>query len=365
MQRTGPVSQTPLYSGEELTPAELRLSTRNHGMPLEALSYAVTPIGLHYLLIHYDIPVVDPKSWRLEIGGRVRRKLSLSLDDLRARPRVTLPITFECAGNGRALLSPRPISQPWLVEAVGTGEWTGTPLKDLLAEAELEDDAVEVLFTGLDRGVEGGQEQSYERSLSTADAEADAVLLAYELNGEPLPPQHGFPLRLVVPGWYGMTNVKWLLAITALDEPFTGFQQTEAYRLRQADEEIGEPVTRMMPRALMVPPGIPDFLTRTRILGRETCELTGRAWSGWAPIVSVDVTTDGGATWLPAELEAATSRFAWAGWRAEWTPPGPGSYRLGCRAADAAGNGQRDDPLWNVKGYANNGVHWIEALVST
>src|SRR5215212_1810171 len=220
---------------EGITAAELRLAARNHALPLEALRHPITPAGLHYLLIHYDIPDVDPATFRLEIGGAVERPVSLSLDELRGWERIAAPITFECAGNGRALLEPRPLSQPWLVEAVGTGEWTGTPLRPLLEEAGLLDDAVDVVFTGLDRGVEGGVEQDYERSLSVADALGDDVLLAWELNGGPLPPQHGAPLRLVVPGWYGMTNVKWLTRITALAEPFTGYQNATGYRLYGED----------------------------------------------------------------------------------------------------------------------------------
>src|SRR4051812_42353194 len=142
-----------------VSPAELLLATRNHGMPLEALAYDVTPVGMHYLLIHYDVPRADAGAWRLEVDGAVERSLSLSLEDLAARPAVTAVVTFECAGNGRALLDPRPISQPWNLEAVGTGSWTGTPLAALLDEAGVGRDAVEVLFTGLDRGVEGGEEQ--------------------------------------------------------------------------------------------------------------------------------------------------------------------------------------------------------------
>ena len=211
--------------------------------------------------------MVDPAGWRLGVGGRVRRELSLSLDELRSRPAVTLAVTMECAGNGRAQLSPRPLSQPWLLEAVGTAEWTGTPLRGLLEEAGVDEGAVEVLFRGADRGVEGGEEQQFERSLPLADALHDEVLLAYAMNGQPLPPQHGFPLRLVVPGWYGMTSVKWLERITVLDEPFEGYQQARGYRLRQTPDEQGEPVSRMLPRSLMVPPGIPDFATRERTVG--------------------------------------------------------------------------------------------------
>src|SRR5919202_2188887 len=158
---------------------ELQLAARNHGMPLEALRWPVTPLGLHYLLIHYDIPAVDPQAWRLEVGGPVERPLSLSLDDLRERPAATRPVTLECAGNGRARYEPHVVSQPWLLEAVGTAEWTGVPVGALLEEAGADPDAAEVLFTGLDRGLEGGVEQSYQRSLPLADV-ADGPLLAYE-----------------------------------------------------------------------------------------------------------------------------------------------------------------------------------------
>ena len=134
---------------------ELQLATRNHGMPLEALRYPLTPVGLHYLLIHYDIPSVDPDRWRLQLDGRVTRELSLGLEDLRGRPAAEITVTMECAGNGRAHLAPRPVSQPWLAEAVGTARWRGAPLRPLLEEAGYGDSAVEVLFTGLDRGIEG------------------------------------------------------------------------------------------------------------------------------------------------------------------------------------------------------------------
>jgi DMSO/TMAO reductase YedYZ molybdopterin-dependent catalytic subunit len=195
---------------DQITPEELRLAARNHGLPLETLGQEITPPGLHYVLTHYDIPVIDPDSFRLEVGGEVERSLSLSLGDLSERPLVRLPVTFECAGNGRALLAPRPLSQPWLTEAVGTAEWGGVPLRGLLEEAGVGSGAIEALFTGRDRGVEGGVPQVYARSLPLADALGESVLVAFEMNGEPIPPQHGYPLRLVVPGWYGMTNVKWL-----------------------------------------------------------------------------------------------------------------------------------------------------------
>src|SRR5689334_21483565 len=200
--------------GTEITLEELGLAGRNHALPLEALRHELTPIGLHYLLIHFDIPAVDATAWRLRVDGLVDRPLELSLDDLKARPTRTETVTLECAGNGRALLAPRALSQPWLREAVGTAAWTGTPLAPLLEEAGVADGATEVVFTGLDRGIQGEVEHAYARSLPLDEARRDDLLLAYAINGEPLPPQHGYPLRLVVPGWYGMTHVKWLDTIT-------------------------------------------------------------------------------------------------------------------------------------------------------
>ena len=345
---------------EGITLTELRLAARNPGLPLEALRYDITPPGLHYVLTHYDIPPVDAQAFRLEVGGAVERQLSLSLADLKARERIALPITFECAGNGRALLRPRPLSQPWLTEAVGTAEWAGTPLAPLLDEAGVRPGAVEALFTGLDRGVEGGQPQAYERALALSDTEN--ALLAYEMSGAPLPPQHGFPLRLVVPGWYGMTNVKWLTRITLVERPFEGFQNAVAYRIYSADGEPGEPVTRMAPRSLTLPPGVPDFLTRERHLEAGPVTLTGRAWSGLAPIERVEVSTDGGSSFAAAELDQPLGEAAWRGWRFHWDAP-VGEHVLCSRATDAAGNSQPLEPPWNLKGYANNAVERIAVVV--
>ena len=359
---TGAGDDRALERGEGISFEELQLAARNHGMPLEALRWDVTPVGLHYLLIHYDVPAVDASTWRLAVGGSVRRELSLSLDHVRARPAVTAPVTMECAGNGRARLDPRPLSQPWLYEAVGTGEWTGTRLAPLLEEAGLGQDAVEVVFTGLDRGVEGGVEQSYERSLSVADATRDEVLLAYELNGQPLPPQHGFPLRLLVPGWYGMTSVKWLHRVTAVTAPFHGYQQAHGYRYRQEEDEAGVPVTRMAPRALMVPPGIPEFITRSRVVPAGRCVIEGRAWSGWGAIVDVDVSADGGASWRPAGLGDPVGEQAWRSWRFEWDAT-PGEHVLACRARDERGNEQPLAAAWNLGGYSNNAVQQVQVLV--
>ena len=345
----------------DITPEELQLAQRNHGLHLEGLRYDVTPVGMHYLLIHFDVPETDDRTWSLSIDGLVREPLELSMTDLRARPSATFPVTMECAGNGRARLSPRPISQPWLTEAIGTAEWTGTPLRPLLEEAGIRDEAVELVFAGADRGIQGEVEQNYERSLTLDDAMRDDVILAYAMNDGPIPPQHGFPLRLLVPGWYGMTSVKWLTRITAVAEPFEGYQQL-AYRFRQRPEDVGTPVTRMSPRSLMIPPGIPEFMTRRRLVAAGKLVLRGRAWSGWGPIERVEVSADGGATWVDARLGESESPYAWFPWTFAWWAS-IGEFELCTRATDDAGNTQPLEQPWNLHGFAHNMVQRVSVEV--
>jgi DMSO/TMAO reductase YedYZ molybdopterin-dependent catalytic subunit len=351
---------TELETGISLE--ELQLAARNHGLPLEALRHDITPLGLHYLLTHFDIPYVEEDSWRLELSGAVRRPLSFTLVDVKARPSVSRPVTLECAGNGRALYAPRALSQPWLQEAVGTAEWTGTPLAAVLEEAGVGDEAVEVVFTGLDRGIQGDVEHLFERSLPVAEAMREEILLAYAINGHALPPQHGFPLRLIVPGWYGMTNVKWLQAITVVTEPFTGWQQHVGYHVRQSAEEQGKPVTRILPRALMIPPGFPNYPSRTRFVEAGGVQLRGRAWSGWGPVERVEVSTDAASTWTEARLDDPIGEFAWSGWTFDWQAV-PGDYELSCRATDAQGNTQPLFADWNHDGFCNNGVQRVRVVV--
>jgi DMSO/TMAO reductase YedYZ molybdopterin-dependent catalytic subunit len=344
-----------------LTFEELQLAFRNRGMPLEALRYDVTPVGLHYLLTHWDIPEVDAAAWRLRIGGRVRRPLELALGDLMRRPHETHVVTLECAGNGRARLQPRPLSQPWLLEAIGTAEWTGTALAPILAEAGVEDDALELVFTGIDRGIQGDVEQDYQRSLSIADATRPEVLLAWAMNGRPLEPQHGFPLRLVVPGWYGMTHVKWLSSIEAVDRPFVGFQQVDAYHYTTGPDDPGEPVDRIRVRALMIPPGIPDFFTRHRSVEAGVVTLRGRAWSGQGTVERVEVGTDDG--WSEATLGTAAGPWAWRPWSFDWRAE-PGRHVLSCRATDSTGAVQPLEQPWTYQGMGNNLVQRVEVSVA-
>ena len=353
---------TGLEKSEMYFPEELALASRNRGMPLEGLRYDVTPTGMHYLLIHFDIPHVDAKKWRLRVGGLVSSPRSLSLEDIRKRPRKTLIVTMECAGNGRALMNPRPLSQPWLDGAIGTAEWTGTSLKSLLDEAGPSKITEEILFTGLDRGVQGEELQYYQRSVTIAEAMHEDVLLAYEMNGRPLEPQHGYPLRLIVPGWYGMASVKWLERIEAIDYHFDGYQMEKSYRYAQSADDPGEPVNLIRVRSLMVPPGIPDFMTRARLIQAGRVRLAGRAWAGRHAVERVEISTDGGATWRDARLSKKGPRYAWRAWAFDWDAK-PGRHTLLVRATDSDGNTQPVEQPWNYQGMGNNTAQRVEIIV--
>ena len=354
-----------ITASAEFTREEVALALRNPGMPLEALRYPVTPIGMHYVLIHFDVPEIDVAAYELRVDGRVRAPLALTLADLRGRPAASTPVMMECAGSGRARLAPRPVSAPWHEEAIGCAEWTGTPLRGILEEAGLLEDAVELLFTGYDRGVDQDVEQDYQRSLPVQEAMREEVLLAYAMNGQPLPAPHGFPLRLLVPDWYGMASVKWLRSITAIAAPFEGVQQTLLYRYRRCEDDPGTPVMRMKPRALMAPPGIPEYLSRVRHVPVGGTEIQGRAWSGQGTVSRVEFSSDGGRSWSVARLEPRSAAVGWTAWSYPWNASEPGKYELCVRATDDTGDVQplEASDAWNQGGYGVNAVQRVPVEV--
>lgn len=335
----------------------------NAEAPLAALAEPLTPTRLFYVRNHFDVPHIDVNSWRLTIGGAVGAPLAYSLNDLQRLAERTVIVTLECAGNGRTAMTPTPSGTPWGLGAVSSARFTGTPLHLLLDQAQLQAAAGELLFTGADQGeVEPGRRVPFARSLPLAVARQPDTLLAWAMNGEPLLPEHGFPLRLIVPRWYGVASVKWLLDVSLLAAPFKGYFQGERYifvgeRGTPLSAATGTPVTAMRVRAVIAQPA--DGAR----LGLGPVELQGIAWSGVAPISRVDVSVDDGQSWTAAELGTPLSPYAAAPWRFLWLPPMAGAHTLMARATDEAGNTQPLEPLWNAHGYGNNGVRPVHVTV--
>lgn len=333
----------------------------NEEAPLRALADPLTPTADFYQRSNFLVPEIDRAAWTLAVHGAVRHPLALGWDDLRGMPARTLALTMECAGNGRTRMTPVPPGHPWELGAVSTARFTGVPLRDVLWRAGVEGGAVEVAFAGADAGVtEAGIPARFERSLPLERALDPDVLLAWEMNGEPLPPPHGYPLRLVVPGWYGVASVKWLTEVRVLDAPFDGFFQAERYVYRgEVGTADGTPVTRMRVRALIAQPSDAE-----RLPAGVAAEILGTAWSGEGPVRRVEVSVDGGVTWQDARLGEAESPYAAVPWSFAWTPGHAGRHLLLARATDGAGNVQPLEPVWNELGYGNNVVQRVEVDVA-
>jgi len=340
-------------------PNELRLANRNSGTLLETIRQDITPVGAHYLLNHFDIPFVeDGKNWSVSTEGNFGSPQTFSLEQIQALPPASDTVTLECAGNGRGLLNPRWPSQPWHHEAVGNAKWTGTRLKHLIEQSQPDSQCRNLVFYGADEGVSGGDRHYYGRSLTLEQALQSDALLVWAMNDLPLQPQHGYPLRLIVPGWYGMASVKWLNRIVAQTEPFLGHQQVKTYWMKDPEGRPTEPITTMRVRSLLVPPGIPDWSSRKRLLDAGPVTLRGRAWSGGGKsIEKVELSVNG--TWFETTLSKPDAPYAWTGWHYDWEAK-PGQHRLSCRATDAEGLTQPIEPVWDFSGFCNNACHQVD-----
>lgn len=333
----------------------------NAEMPLAAQVGIITPTARFYVRNHFDAPRVDGAYWSLTVGGLVRHRRTFSLADLRRLPSRSVVVTLECAGNGRSLFESPVEGEPWHLGAVSTAEWTGVPLVEVLDSVGVQGATREIVCRGLDHDGARGPARAtsaplrFERSLSLEQAQNADVLLAYAMNGEPLPVNHGFPLRLVVPGWYAMASVKWLVEIDAIDRPFTGYFQTDRYVLDPAgDGASGAPVTRIQVRALITEPAAGDVVRQGELVAR------GYAWSGHGAVARVDV--DAGHGWQVARLLDDPLPHAWRRWELT-TRVGVGHLTLRSRATDSSANTQPDRQRWNRLGYANNAIQDVPVLV--
>jgi len=321
---------------------------------------AVMPNQRFYVRNHFQIPRLDASSWRLNVVGLVERPLSLSLRDLVKMPSQTQFVTLECAGNGRSLLSPRVNGEQWNLGAVSTAEWTGVPLAEVLDRASVKAGAKEVVFRGADSGkLEASSEPiRFERSLSIGNTQESEVLLAYAMNGDALPIVHGYPLRVIVPGWYAVASVKWLTEIDVIREPFSGHYQTETYffEWQRSEQVVREPVSLQRVRSLITEPE-PDSEVEQGEL-----PIRGVAWSGAAPIARVEVRIGGG-PWQNARLVGERKRHSWQGWEFIARLERPDSIVISARATDMAGRTQLDSAEWNRLGYGNNAIQKVRVDV--
>lgn len=332
----------------------------NAEAPPGALDDRITPTDLHYVRSNFAVPEHDGT---LKIGGAVGRPLTLTLDDLRAMPVHEHVVTLECAGNGRLGMRPLPTGEPWGDNAVSTARWTGALLHDVLADVEPSADGVELLAQGADRGpyhlhavlADTDQDDlTFTRALPLDQATdpASGILIAYEMNGRALPPDHGAPFRLVVPHWYAVASVKWLRRLDVLTQHHTGEFQTGHYMYEWPDRPP-EPVTLMRVRARITHPAPGAVID----VGR--CTVRGKAWSGTGPVTKVEVSLTGEGDWQAADLEPSSDGFGWQDWSFTWDSDQVGRHTIRARATDAAGNVQPDLPRWNRLGYGNNAIELV------
>jgi DMSO/TMAO reductase YedYZ molybdopterin-dependent catalytic subunit len=347
--RMGTYTLMDATRGEDVWAEERRVVTafpENSETPLESVHGWVTPNRLFFIRNHFAAPTVERKGWRLRIGGRVDRPIELSYDELSAMPQRSVFATVECAGNGRSFLSERQTGVQWGAGAIGHAEWTGVPVSAVLERAGVRPGAVEVLFEGADRGSESDHPElmNFARSLPMTKALDRDTLLVLRMNGELLTTDHGAPVRLFVPGWYGVASVKWLSRIDVLDRSFHGYYQSVKYTVQRRDTAGRVETVVVGPMELkseIVRPGDDEAL------GVGTNRIFGIAWAGEEAIDRVEVSTDGGQTWAPADLLSQPARYCWALWEYLWEVAEPGEYTLLSRAISTSGVVQpvEHDPL--------------------
>ena len=317
----------------------------NSETPLEDVRGWVTPNRLFFVRNHFEVPQLSLDDWRLQVEGCVDRPVTWTYEELNALPERSVFATMECAGNGRSFLQSQVHGVQWGAGAIGHAEWTGVPLRLILQQAGLKPEAREVVFVGYDQGTEPDHPEvmSFARSLPLAKALDPDTLLAFRMNGELLEPIHGFPVRLLVPGWYGVASVKWLRRIEVIDHAFHGYFQTNKYTIQRQG-------SKGLETQVVGPMALKSEIIRPRsdeILGLGTNRLFGVAWGGDGAIAAVEISTDAGRTWNRAELLGPQARHSWTLWEYLWEVAEPGDHVLLARAVSRAGQVQptQHDPL--------------------
>jgi sulfite oxidase len=343
-----------------LIPAKLR--PENLECPLSIINTWVVPNKLFYIRNHFEYPSIDMAKWSLSFGGETRQPLSFGYDQLQKMPQVSKYVTFECAGNKRSFLSPPVAGEQYGIGAVGNAKWTGVPLSYVVDQVQCKDNVKELIFTGADYGQRPdlSGDFHYQRSIPFNRDLINECLIALRMNDEPLPVKHGAPVRLVVPGWYAMTDVKWLISISATSSLFNGpFQAVDYVVLtRENDYSNAIPVTEMKVNSVITWPA------KGEILKPGVHTIRGLAWTGKGKISKVSVSTDDGTNWVAATLASPEhTQYTWTFWEYSWMVYSPGHYSLLAKAEDTGGNQQPRIAAWNVKGYINNMMQQVPVFI--
>jgi sulfite oxidase len=336
--------------------------------PLTELDAWVTPTERFFVRSHFAVPTVDVDTWRLVVDGEVDHPLRISFAELMRERSRTVVTTMECAGNSRSSVYPPAEGVRWRHGALGTARWTGVSLWDVLAKAEIRPAAIEAVFEGADHGREPSvpEELTYAMSVPVVKAEHPDTILAYEMNGEPLTASHGFPVRVIVPGWYGMASVKWVTRISLIDHSFRGYYRTRPYTfIHEGDDPnvLRKPVTSLQVKSVITWPAEGATVSPGRIVVR------GAAWSGDVAVSRVEVAvglpsdSGGEAAWRTATIVGPQTPHAWVRWEAEIDLDRPGYFVLRSRATDERGDTQPLRAEWNFRGVANNSMHAVPLIV--
>jgi sulfite oxidase len=331
--------------------------------PLEYFNTWITPNDVFFVRQHLPRPTTSEATHRIALNGRVNKELELSIADLRKLPQHTLAATLECTGDARGFFRPRVPGIQWGRGAIGNAEWSGPRLGDVLKLAGADENASWVTVNGADVGV--AKTPDFIRSLRMQKALDPATLLALKMNGAPLPDLHGFPVRLVIPGWDGTSWVKWVTSLTVATEPDNGFFMNPAYRFPKHPVAPGAPANPVDLEIIEAMP-VKSYITSPADQDRIALDplvLRGIAWAGVERIERVEVSTDAGRHWTEAHLSAQNLPFAWRLWTLDWTPPQTGYFTILSRAIDSAGNVQPVAATWNPSGYLYNAIDQIGVMV--
>ncbi|MCM3766921.1 sulfite oxidase [Neobacillus niacini] len=332
------------------------LHPENQETPIHFLEEPITPSAKMYRRNHFPYPAITNQSYSLSITGFVRTPITLHYNQITSLPSRTVTSLVECSGNKRAYFEPKVFGDQWKDGAVNQGQWKGVPLSYLLTIAGITDRANEIVFQGADAGTKEGRHVHFERSLPLEKALAPHVIVAFEYNQQLIPPKHGFPYRLIVPGWYGMASVKWLRNIHVIDDSFTGpFQSDDYVYYPHKDDNLDSfPVTSNHVNSLIQQP------IDRQILKPGRHDIFGLAWTGEGMVTAVEISLDNGVTWKKAALSENPKRYQWVKWSHPTVFEKNKEYAIKVRAFDSNGQSQPDQAFWNRKGYGYNEVTQIK-----